>query len=127
MGFGYLQPYLFDPSGSNMSLDGSGVYEGHFLVDFDIASQFPLEAVLSEAVGDFPSFIRGDPQERVIPLHIIISQGVATSQAEIDTLKTAFDPFRGPLLLQVRDSGNVIRQMTVKSLGLTPWEGHSSG
>jgi len=127
MGFGLLRPYIFDPSGSNLSLDGSGIYQGQFLVDFDIASQFPLETVLAEAMGDFPSFVRGDPQDRVIPVHITISHGVATSQAQIDALKTAFDPFRDPIILQVRDSNDVIRQMTVKSLGLTPWEGHSSG
>src|SRR3990170_4344447 len=127
MGVGLLRAESFVVDGITVMLDGSGDYEGNFLVDFDIASQFPLEAVLAEAPGQFPSFIRGDPQDRVLPVHIEIARGAASSQAQIDTLKSAFSPFRGTGYLKVRDNTGTLRRMAVKSLGLTPWESHSSG
>jgi len=97
-------------------------YMGRFLIDFEISSQFPLEAILSESPGDFPEFIRGDPQDRVIPLHIIINN---PTQTLIDTLKARFSPSRDPVYLRVQDENGNSRNMLVKSLGLTPWEGHA--
>lgn len=103
----------------------TGTYQGLFLVDFDIASQFPLDAVMAESSGgDFPTFVRGDPQDRVIPLHIEI-QGLATAtQARIDDLKVAFSPSRPIAYLRVQDEDGNTRRMRAKSLGLVPWEGH---
>jgi len=112
----YLRPLDFD----GLSLTGTD-YEGNFLVDFDIAAQFPLEVVQSEAPGEFPQFIRGDPSDRVLPLHIIIQD---SSQAKIDTLKRYFSPSASPAFLRVEDDDGNVRRVRVKSLGLTPWEGH---
>ena len=116
MGSAYLRVLDFD----GLSMTGTQ-YEGCFLADFDIASQFPLEVVMAEAVGDFPSFIRGDPQDRVIPLHIIVRN---STQTLIDGLKTIFSPYRDPVYLRVMDDNGNTRRMQVKSLGLTPWKGH---
>ncbi len=103
-------------------------FEGCFLVDFDITAQFPLETVLSEAPEDFPTFVRGDPGDKVIPLHVTIQTGSLTPTqilALIDTLKDVFSPFRDPVFLRVDDVDGNTRRMLVKSLGLTPWETHT--
>lgn len=116
MGSAYLKVLDFD----GLSMTGTE-YEGCFLTEFDIASQFPLDAVMAEAPGDFPTFIRGDPQDRVIPLHVIIRN---STQTLIDGLKTVFSPSRDPVYLRVQDDNGNVRRMLVKSLGLTPWKGH---
>ncbi len=112
-----LKPLDFN----GFSLTGS--YQGNFLVDFDIAAQFPLEAIMASAPGDFPTFVRGDPSDKVIPLHIYIDAAQA-SQTLIDDLKMAFTPSAGIGFLRVEDELANVRRMRVKSLGLTPWEGH---
>ena len=116
MGSAYLRVLDFD----GLSMTGTE-YEGRFLTEFDIASQFPLEAIMAEAPGEFPSFIRGDPQDRVIPLHIIVRN---STQTLIDGLKKVFSPSRDPVYLRVIDDNGNQRRMQVKSLGLTPWKGH---
>src|SRR3990167_6490208 len=116
MGSAYLKVLDFD----GLSMTGTE-YEGCFLTEFDIASQFPLDAVMAEAPGDFPTFIRGDPQDRVIPLHVVIRD---STQTLIDGLKTGFSPFNDPAYLRVSDDNGNTRRMLVKSLGLVPWKGH---
>src|SRR3990167_9444324 len=116
MGSAYLRVLDFD----GLSLTGTE-YEGCFLVDFALSAQFPLEAVMAESPEQFPSFIRGDPQDRVIPLHITVRN---STQNRLDELKTGFTTFGDPVYLRVSDDNGNIRRMEVKSLGLTHWEGH---
>lgn len=104
----------------------TGSYQGTFLTDFDIAAQFPLDAVMKASPGRFPTFVRGDPQDRIVPVHITMGRGtgIAVTQAQIDELKKAFSPSKGVSFLRVQDSNGVQRRMRAKSLGLVPWEGH---
>ncbi len=112
---------LFNSAGSTAM---TGVdFDACFLADFDITSQFPLEAVIAEAPGDFPTYIRGDPGDRVIPLHIRF--GSITTQALIDELKSIFSPFNDEFFLFVQDDDGNNRRMLMRSLGLVPWETHS--
>ena len=99
-----------------------------FLVDFDITAQFSLEAVKASAPANFPDFIRGDPQDRVIPLHITVREAAtpALTLDRINELKEVFSPFRDSAYLRVVDENGITRRMLVKSLGLAPWEEHSS-
>ncbi len=127
MGAAHLRVIDFD----GFDLDpesAAATCDGCFLVDFDIAAQFSLEAVKANAPGDFPAFIRGDPQDRVIPLHITVREAAtpALTLDRINGLKEVFSPFRDPAYLRVVDENGITRRMLMKSLGLTPWEGHSS-
>lgn len=127
MGAAHLRVIDFD----GFDLDpesAAATCDGCFLVDFDISAQFPLEAVKANAPDAFPAFIRGDPQDRVIPLHITIREAAtaALTLDRINELKEIFSPFRDPAYLRVIDENGITRRMLLKSLGLTPWEGHSS-
>ena len=118
---------LYDFDGFVLDPLATGTCAGNFLVDFDIASQFPLEAVKADAAGDFPSFVRGDPMDKVIPLHITVREAptVTGTLARINEMKEVFSPFKDPAYLRVVDSDDNLRRMLVKSLGVVPWEGHS--
>lgn len=106
----------------------TGICEGNFLIDFDIASQFTLETVKAATAGDFPTLVRGDPMDKVIPLHIIVRQAATAGGTldRINAMKEAFSPFRDPGYLRVVDENGNIRRMLCKSLGVVPWEEHSS-
>lgn len=118
-----LRPLDFNGFSLTGTSQQAGTYEGNFLVDFDIASQYPLEAVMAESSGaDFPTFVRGDPQDKVIPLHI--HWGGAANQNRIDDVKEVFSPSRPIAYLRVQDENGNTRRMRAKSLGLTPWEGY---
>lgn len=105
----------------------TGICEGNFLVDFDIASQFSLEAVKADPPGDFPTYVRGDPQDKVIPLHIMVRPAAtpALTLDRINAMKEVFSPFRAPGYLVVIDANGNERRMLCKSLGVAPWEEHS--
>jgi len=106
----------------SFSLSGTD-YSARFLVDADIAAQYPVEGVLSESVSDFPTYVRTDPGDRILPLQITIDKQ-PPSQNLIDALKSVFTPSADIDFLRVRDQNGNVRRMRCKSLGLVPWEGY---
>lgn len=102
------------------SINDGTTYEADFLRFSGATATFEDVPVAAEVSGDFEDYARGQPQGRIYPLRIRV---LASTLANVRTLKGWMTPFGGEVYLKAVDEAAVTWRLKVKCVQLVNWEG----
>lgn len=117
MSGGKKTPTTFNGNAIN---DGT-VYTSKFLLDSGVGDIAQFEEISAEIAGQFPDFIRAQPDGKVLKLRVEIIQkgaggGAGSHWANRHQLHQWFNPSDGEVLLKATDDGGNTLRLTVVAL-----------
>ena len=100
------------------NINDGATYESKFLREVEPNATFEAAMVAPEIAGDFPSYVRGQPGGKVMPLYIRVK---TPTLANIRTLKAWMTPYDDEVYLKGADTDAVVWRLRVKCLQLVPF------
>lgn len=103
-------------------ISAASVYRAIFVRDSGIGDVFESQQVTAEVAGNFPQYVFGQPQGRVLIMRIELV-GAARTYTNLKQLKQWFNARNDEVTLGATNENGDALTLTVKPLGLSPVDG----